>query len=405
MPARAARRRGNGEGTIYRGTDGRWRAAITQPDGSRQFVSARTREEVGLKLRARLAELDKGLPKLDHRITLETYALRWLADTKPLVRPKTAEVDELVLKNHLLPTLGRIPLARLGPEHVERLMTQKLAAGRAPQTVIHIRGTLRRILARAMRHGLVHRNAAALAKPPKLERHAVRVLDEAGAVALIDAAEGDRRFGQLVSLALTTGLRSGELLGLRWSDVDLERSVLHVTGELQRVRCEAPGEAPRREFQRLDYAKTATSRRTLPLSREAQESLRRQLANQREARLLAGPLWHETGLVFTSPIGTPFDQSNTRHALRRALAAAGLPLMRFHDLRHTFASLSLRAGVQLWAVSKMLGHSSIALTANTYGHLLPASERDAVDRLSGLLATARLSSLRVRPAEHSPDHH
>lgn len=225
-----------------------------------------------------------------------------------------------------------------------------------------------------MRWRLVERNVAKLANPPRLTRKPVRPLTAAQARILIEHCADDR-LGSLFALAIATGMRQGELFGLRWEDVDWGRKTVSVRGALQRVDGRPTFVEP----------KTERSRRTIPLPALALDTLRTQQARQDELRLLAGDRWQEWGLVFTSSRGTPLDPSNANARLRTLLETTGLPRQRFHDPRHCSASLLLEGGVGMRAIMGRLGHSQIGLTMNTYAHLSAELERDAADALDRVL--------------------
>jgi integrase len=275
---------------------------------------------------------------------------------------------------HLIPNLDRVPLEKLSPEHVQAILRAKTEEGLAPRTVHHLRALLRIALNRAMRWGLVVRNAAALADSPRIERFDVRMLTPAQARQLLAAAENDR-LAALYSVALALGLRQGEALGLSWEDIDFASRRLHVRHGLQRIAGEL----------RLVEPKTRQSRRTIALPTVVIDALQHHKARQSQERLLAGTRWHETGLVFTSTIGTPIEVGNLRRSFWRLLDKACLPRMRFHDLRHSCASLLLVQGVPARVVMETLGHSNISITMDTYTHVLPELQRQAADAMDRAL--------------------
>jgi integrase len=275
---------------------------------------------------------------------------------------------------HLIPNLDRVPLEKLSPEHVQAILRAKTEEGLAPRTVHHLRALLRIALNRAMRWGLVVRNAAALADSPRIERFDVRMLTPAEARQLLAAAENDR-LAALYSVALALGLRQGEALGLSWEDIDFASRRLHVRHGLQRIAGEL----------RLVEPKTRQSRRTIALPTVVIDALQHHKARQSQERRLAGTRWHETGLVFTSTIGTPIEVGNLRRSFWRLLDKACLPRMRFHDLRHSCASLLLVQGVPARVVMETLGHSNISITMDTYTHVLPELQRQAADAMDRAL--------------------
>jgi integrase len=298
----------------------------------------------------------------------------WLRSIEGSVRPKTLQTVRMYVRRHIVPDLGKSRLDKLQPQRVQALLDAKLKAGLAPQTVIHIRAILRRALGRAVRYGWIHRNAAALTDPPRLERFEIKPFLPDEARAFLDAARRDD-LEALYKLALSTGLRQGELLGLKWEDVNLDGAELRVNHALQRF-----GGALH-----LVPPKTVRSRRSVPIPALAVKALRTHRARQRDARLLAGARWHETGLVFTTKWGTPIEPTNATRSFKRLLARAGIRQIRFHDLRHSCATLLLVQGVSPRVVMEILGHSQISLTMNTYSHVIPALQREAAARLDALL--------------------
>jgi len=341
----------------------------------RKLLYGRTRREVQDQLRAALKTKQEGMLRAGPRQMTGQFLKRWLEDSvKSSVRPATYSMYWHLTTRHLIPNLERIPLQKLSPEHVQELLRVKTEEGLAPRTVHHLRALLRIALNRAMRWGLVMRNAAALADSPRIERFDIRMLTPNEAKRLLATAETDR-LGALYSVALALGLRQGEALGLSWNDVDFEARRLHVRHGLQRVAGAL----------RLVEPKTRQSRRTIALPGVVVEALQHHNARQSQERLLAGTRWHETGLVFTSTIGTPIEVGNLRRHFWRLLDKAGLPRMRFHDLRHSCASLLLVQGVSARVVMETLGHSNISVTMDTYTHVLPELQRQAADAMDRAL--------------------
>jgi integrase len=214
-----------------------------------------------------------------------------------------------------------------------------------------------------------------MTEPPEVQRQEVRPLSTEETRKLLAQAYGDRLHALFIT-ALYTGLRQGELLGLRWGDVDLDARTLSVRNALQRVDGRL----------QLISPKTSKSRRRLSLSPLVVSALRAHGDLQEQERLAAADAWVDGGFVFTTLRGKPLDGMNVTHRLQRLAAAAELPAMRFHDLRHTYASLMIAAGVDLVVISKNLGHASLAMTADTYSHLLPETQDDAAARFEALLA-------------------
>jgi integrase len=293
------------------------------------------------------------------------------------VRPRTYESYELLSRVHIVPELGRVSLQNLTPQHIQTLLARKLKAGRAPQTVRHIRTVLRRALNFAIKWGLVSKNSAALVDPPRVERHQVKSLTPEQARKFLETAQAER-LGSLYVLSLSLGMRQGEVLGLRWVDVDIEgpNPTLIVNQALQRIG---------REFQFVE-PKTERSRRTIALPKSVVKTLLAHRKRQAAERLALGPAWHDYGLIFTALDGSPIERRTLHRDFKGILAKAELPESRFHDLRHSAASLLLAQGVPMRNIMELLGHSSITLTADTYSHVMAPALRETADKMDVILA-------------------
>jgi integrase len=374
-------RRGHGEGSITQLPDGRWQARVELGwlDGKRRRKAffGKTRSDAVRKLNRALTEKDRGLPIITDRERVEHFLVRWLEDTvKRSVRPSTYASYASYVHGHLIPGLGRQTLAQLSPQDVQQLLNAKLAAGLSPRSVQFIRAILRRALGQALKWGVVSRNVAALVDPPKVRNREIHPLTPEQVQILLAGIRGERLEALCVT-AVATGLRQGELLGLRWQDVDLAQGQLVVRQALQRIDRMPVFVEP----------KTARSRRTVALPIVAHEVLRSHRAKQLAERLQAGDLWDEWGLVFTTPRGMPLHPSNVTHDFQKVLARLGLPRQRFHDLRHCCASLMLAQGLTLKDVMETLGHSQISLAANLYGHLYAERRQEVARRMDQMLGT------------------
>ncbi len=371
-----ARKRGNAEGSVYRRRDGRWVGSLTHEAGQRKYLYAATRREAARKLASALKARLDGLPLVRERQTVAKYLEHWLETAKPTVRPRTFVRYEEYVRLHAIPELGRISLARLSPQHLQHLYANRLDAGLSPATVAHLHAVLHRALEQGARWGLVPRNVAKLVTPPRAERQEMSTLSPEQARAFLVAAQGDR-LEALYVLALNTGMRQGEMLALRWRDVDLEGGSLQVRATLQRTS----------EGFTFSEPKTAHSRRQVALTAPAVEALRRHRARQLEERLSMGAAWEDNDLVFANEVGRPIEGTNLiRRWFYPLLERADLPRVRFHDLRHTAATLLLGQGVHPKIVSEMLGHSQIAITLDLYSHVTPTMQRQAVEALEAALS-------------------
>ena len=368
---------GRGEGSVYKRADGRWAAAFTLADGGRKYYYANTRREVAERLRAGLQTQSQGLPATNERERVGPWLTHWLADiATPNLRPKTIASYDAIVRRHLLPTLGRIVLTRLTPDDVERYCAAKAAGGLAPKTVRHHHSVLRRALREAERRGLIQRNVARLVTPPKAARFEVRPLTPQEARAILDATGRDR-LAALYALALGLGLRQGEVLGLRWEDVDLPAGTVTVRQTLQRYD----------GAYHLGEPKTERSRRSLAMPEQLAGILRQHRARQAEEQIAAGKDWRgkDWGLVFASEMGEPLSGIQVTRRFQRLLSAAGLPRMRFHDLRHGAATVLLALGVDLRTIMETLGHSQISVTMDVYAGVIPELKRDAAERVGAAL--------------------
>ncbi len=372
--------RGHGEGNIYKRSDGRWAARLSvgfsQGKRSRRWVYGRTRAEVGAKLRSVILAHEQGLLVSPGRLTVQQFLTRWLSETvEPKVRPRTFASYAQLCRLHIYPTLGPVSLRKLGPQQIQTLLNALQRSGLSPRTVQYVRAVLRSGLAQALRWGVVSQNAAALVSGPRVPRKAVQTLDPDQARKLLEAMTG-HRFGALVSVALGLGLRQGEALGLKWDAVDLDAGLLHVRVALQRVG----------RGWTLVEPKSERSRRSIALPAFAVSALQSHRVRQLEQRLLSGSAWKDQGFVFTNRDGGPLESRNVTKAFQRVLKESGLPALRFHDLRHTAATLLLAQGVDVRTIMETLGHSQISLTLNTYSHVLPKLQRQAADRMDQLFA-------------------
>lgn len=380
-PAEDRPKRGNGTGSVYPYTRGGYVAAFTWRDDSgvrhRRTVSAPTRDAADRALARMRDDHDAGRLASDPG-TVEGYLARWLETSKQDVRPSTWRQREGSIRAYVIPALGRIRLARLAPSDVEGMTAGIIASGLSPTTAAHARVILRRALADAQRDGLVARNVAGLARPPRLERRELEYLDAAQLRKLLDGTAADD-LGPLLAVAATTGLRQGELLGLRWQDVDTKARTLTVRRAMARAWDGG--------F-RLAEPKTARSRRTIDLPTRAVVALGVERGRQdvRREALGEGDWQDRDGLVFTDAAGRPLVGSNVTHRFRGRLVALKLPKVPFHALRHSAASALLAAGVPLKVVSETLGHSTITITADLYAHVAPTLRRDAADAMDRALA-------------------
>lgn len=362
-------------------------AVELEPEGAgrrrRKKLSGRTKVEVLGKLRALHRQLDAGLPAPDGRLTVSTFLDRWLVSTLAgHVADSTADDYADTVRLHLRPALGERVLSKLTVADVDALWAAKRAAGYSPNSIRIMRALLRKALGQAEREGLLVRNVAALSTPPRIRAPEGRTLAPSQARQLLDAIAG-HRLEALVIFLLAFGMRRGEALGLRWSGVNWDAATIAVTHGVKRIKAGAGSE--RRTRVAIGELKNRRSRRTLYLTPQLLELLRRHEARQTAERAAAGPAWQEHGLIFASEVGTPLDPDNFSHTFSRLCLSAGLGHWHPHELRHSGASLMLAQGTPLHVVSGVLGHASITVTKDVYGHLVEDQHRAASAAMTGLL--------------------
>jgi integrase len=300
----------------------------------------------------------------------------WLEDVvKPANAWKTYASYAELIRLHAIPALGKRQLAQLAPQHVAAMLTAKLNEGLSPRRVHNLRAVLRNALNQAIRWGLVTRNAASLAPPPRIQRTEVTPYTVDQARALISVAQ-EHRLGALFQLALMTGLRQGEVLGLQWHDVDLSNGSLRVRQALQAINGQLQLKEPKNDY----------SRRTLPLAPSLVAVLRQHQLRQQQERNAAGGRWVVSDFVFTSTEGKPLWPRNVLRVWHQLLIKVGLPPGPFHTCRHTAVSLLAADGVRLQVVQRTVGHSQLSTTADIYGHLFPDDFQPVADAMERLLA-------------------
>jgi len=391
-----AKRRSNGEGTLYQRENGTWAGRLTYVDpdtGQRKRVAfyAPTQREVKKKMKDARDRIDEGKPPKDATTTLADWLAHWRATTLAVSDRKesTRVLYDNLSRKHLEPApFGAIGLDKLRPSDIEKLIldlrAQTRTRGRgddaetvralSDSTIRSVYTVLRTALDGAVRDGLLARNPAALVKRPGIERADAGYLDASAVTAVLKAAEGSRYHPVLLLIA-STGLRRGEALALRWTDIDLEAGHLKVAQTIARIDGRLVVSEP----------KTARSRREVPLSAPIVALLQRHRATQDEDRARAANQWADTGLVFTTELGTAVDPRNLLRVIEAAARTAKVEGVGIHTLRHSAAVAMLEGGVHIKAVADLLGHSSISITGDVYGHTSDSAARNAVEGLTTLL--------------------
>jgi integrase len=380
-----ARKRGRGEGSIRERKDGRWEVRVDigrGADGKRRRKSAfaATQAEAVKQLKKLAGRQVDGQLLTTSTPTVAAYLEDWYATNSDSWRPSTLRCYRGAIDGFLVPAFGPLRLEQLTPAALQRWLTEHKTAHGARRRISLAHAALRSALADAMRLQLVGINAATLVKVPKPVTRSIAPLDVDQAKTFLTAA-AEHRLGALFSVALACGLRLGEATGLRWEDVDLTSGDLRVRQQLQKVGKQLV----------LQELKTEKSRRTLALPQVCIDRLREHRTKQLEERLKAGAGWKDTGLVFTTyavregrTVGTALHPRNVLRTLHTILADAKLPRVRFHDLRHSAASLLIAEGVELVEVSMLLGHSELRVTADLYSHLQKQTAAKAARRMDAV---------------------
>ena len=376
----AKRKRVSGEGTYKKRKDGRWEAQYTIRTLSgtkRKSVYGSTRQEVAEKLRTAIAERDGGLAFDAENLTLAEYLNRWLADSvRGSVARSTFERYEQLCRIHIGPAIGGVELKKLTPVHIQGLYRAKLDEGLGLRSVEYIHTTLNKALKQAVKWQLVSRNVAEAVTAPKARKREMLTLDREQTRRLLLTAKGER-LETLYVLAVTAGLRQGELLGLRWTDIDLETGTLTVKRSLRHGK----------DGPYYTEGKRDRSRRRVELGPSTTAALKAHRKRQNEERLAYAGLWEDHDLIFPDENGRPIRARNLSRRFQKLLQRAELEDLgfTFHGLRHTCATLMLLKDVPIKVVSERLGHADVALTLRVYSHVLPGMQKNAAHGLDEML--------------------
>jgi integrase len=363
-------KRGNGEGSIYkRKEDGKWVGSITLENHKRRVFYGKTRKEVQEKLKVAMHEQQQGTLITAPQQTLKSYLEHWLEDVhKPSIRISTYVKYKKLVK-YIVADLGNVPLQKLTPQLVQKLYADKLKQGLDPKMVTNIHGVLHKALDNAVKWNLVARNVCDAVSPPRIPKIEKQVLTKQQAHTLLEHVK-KHRLEAILTVALTTGMRRGEMLALRWRDVNIEDSSIQVMRTVDYI--------PHYGYVENE-PKTARGRRKIMLPSFVVDILKFHRLQQIEERTKVGAAWVEKDLVFCGLHGDYFNPNYLLRVFKKVLVDAGLPHMRFHDLRHSAATILLSMKVHPKVVQEVLGHSTITMTLDTYSHVLPSMQQDATD--------------------------
>lgn len=344
-----------------------------------------TKKDAQAELTRLLNELNTGEYVEPSRMLVRDYLTRWLKDyAGPSVSPKTAERYAQIIQDNVNPTLGQYQLSKLKPLHIQSFYTDCLTSGRkdgkgglSAQTVLHFHRLLRKAFLQAVKWQLLARNPVDAVEPPRPQRTEMNAINEKETALLLEKLTGSPLFTPVL-LAVTTGLRRGELLALRWKDIDLEEGRLTVNQSLEQTKTGL----------RFKMPKTERSRRQVPLPGVALDFLKDHKRQQNEERLRLGPVYQNNDLIFPRPDGSLMAPDSFSTNFAAFMRRSKLKRIRFHDLRHSHATQLLTQGVHPKIVSERLGHSNIGITLDTYSHVLPGMQEDAVLKIDASLRLA-----------------
>ena len=409
MP-RKSTRNAQGGGTIRQRSDGRWEGRVTlgrDPGTGKQVqksIYGATQREVRQKMQKMLVELDEGVYIEPSKLTVKAWLETWLAEYNGDVKPATIVSYRQHIQNHIVPALGAVKLSALTPTAVQRFYNELQRSGvktpkrdetgkivrakgevvyttspMSPKTVKNVHGVLHQALKQAMRLGYIRSNPTEACILPRIEKAEMRPLD-APEIKCLLASLGDDVYCTLLKVDLFTGMRQGEILGLQWACVDFDRGTITVNKQLVH---------PREKGERYRLASLKNDKpRTIQPAPFVMNLLREHRRRQLQQRMRAGSLWDDAGipdLVFTSETGRYLNYTAVWRRYKLELERAGLPSNRFHDLRHTYAVTSLRAGDDVKTVQENLGHHTAAFTLDQYGHVTESMRAASAQRMQSFI--------------------
>jgi len=370
-------KRGHRSGSVYqRSSDQRWVAQVTLA-GHHQMAYFHSQAEAQRWLSFALLQIHQKKSISTTQLPLSVYLETWLEQMALGLRLKTLIQYRQVITHHILPELGDLLIQELRPAQIQSFYQLKAQAGMNPRLLQLVNCLLHHALEDATRSSLIPVNPVQSTLKPKRSYVERKVLQPSQVQQLLKACQGTR-WEALFSLAVTTGMREGELLGLKWTDIHWDQGVVQIQRQLYRV----PGQGLV-----FNPPKTPTSRRNVALGPRMLEQLQEHAKRQQEEKERAGEKWQENGLVFPTSLGTPTDPHRLYTYYKVLLQKLGLPDLRFHDLRHTAATLMLSGGIHPKVAQERLGHARISYTLGTYSHVLPTIQEEAAQRMDQLIFT------------------
>jgi len=369
-------------GSIQKRGKRSWRITISMgrdQDGNRirkPFTVNGTKADAEKERTRLLSELDNGILFNTSKVNVSDFLDQWINGyAKPNTSPRTVEGYEGNIRRYLKPAIGHIPLDKLNPQHIRDLYAGMREKGLSARTILHNHRILRQALSHAVKWEMIPRNVCDTVDPPRPKRVEMTALDIQQSQRFLEITRSSK-YGMVFFLALHTGMRRSEILGLQWQDVDFQTGTISVRRTLLDLKGVGIVEGE---------PKTAYSRRSISLSTSVAATLSGLRAKQKENRELCELEWQVTDYVFSEDDGSPFRPETISSSFRQIIMQSDLPKIRFHDLRHTHATLMLKAGINPKIVSERLGHASIHITLDTYSHVLPGMQEEAVQKLEEML--------------------
>lgn len=358
---------------------------ITGKRKQKWFSGFKTKKEAEKAMVEKVHELNQGIYVEPTKFTLAEYMTRWLNDyVKFNCAPRTREIYEYIVHTHIIPSgIGKLALDKVKPIQIQNYYSEKLTNGRkdgkgglTARSVIHHHRILHEALEHAVKWQIIGNNPAKAVTPPRLEKKEVNVLSKEQIHTLLEGTK-NKYFHEAVFFAISTGMRRGEIFGLRWSDIDFINQTISIRQTLQRLKGQGL------VFKKS--AKTDGSRRSLAISGEVIKLLKILKAKQEESRLKLGLYYQDHDLVFSNEDGSPINIDYLSREFGRLVKKLDIPYVRFHDLRHTHATLLLQQGEHPKIISERLGHSTISITMDIYSHVMPNMQKEATDKLDKFL--------------------
>jgi integrase len=380
------------EGTLYKRANGTWRAQISL-QGERLSFTSKSQAECRAWLRETQHRISAGFTYSSSKLSYGDFLESWLATVQARLRRGTLKQYSQVVKHYILPELGGVKLGDLRPARIQLLYDRLIASGKGARTVQMVHAVVHRSLNQAVKLGIISLNPDDATSPPKPQEKEMCVLDQEQVQKLLIAAKS-KSFREFVFyfFVLATGVRQGELLGLKWEDFDADKKTVRITRQAKPL----PGGG----FEFV-VPKTKNGFRTIKLGDEMVELLNQHFVLQLDERATARK-WENLGLIFPSVVGTPLNPPNVVREFRSLLKRAGLPKIRFHDLRHTAASLMLNNGVDVLVVSRRLGHSKASITLDVYGHLIPSGQEKVAHLIENLISPISVRAASLTAPELHP---